>query len=351
MTASVSVQEKSYNETSLADLKAELLSPVRELGKRFRSFVIENLSIDPSCSLTPWKNGTRFLTVSDANNSYARVSVSKSVWQRAVQNGYIVTSEVSIDVAIESLYIDKRLQLQIEAMAIRVTGQSQMEAKREAINAYCEDHDYFARKKLQYPAIITRIAIITTEYSSIESDITRQIGLKKDRISSYCFDGTPEGLKNTLSLVIAKGSYDIICLYRGGREDEAMFVYSDPMVLDEIVRSQTPIASALGHERDVPPVQGVVSLGCSSPSKFALFVRERNEQAWAEAHQLKKEVTAGFKAYLTGLNHHIFEQYSEIKEAKSRLKQQHERRKYRRNIAVVIACAVAVVAFMFWVSK
>ena len=349
MTAPIP-EEKKYQELSLADLRAALVVPAQEIGKRFRGFVIENLSIDPSCTLTPWKNGTRFLSVSDGDKGSAKITVSKAVWQRAVQNGYTVTNDVAIDVAIESLYIDKRMQLQIAAMAIRVTGQSQLEAKRNAINQYCEEKGFFTRKKPQCPTIITRIAIITTEYSSIESDITRQIRLKKDLISSYRFDGTPQGLTRTLTTVIAKQCYDIICLYRGGREDEAMFVYSDPMVLDEIVRSPTPIASALGHERDIPPVQRVVSLGYASPSKFALSVKERNEQAWVETYQLMKDIDVGFKSYLANLKNHVYEQYSEIKEVTAELKRLNDKRRHRRNIIVVLSVAVTAVVLIWFIK-
>lgn len=37
--------------------------------------------------------------------------------------------------------------------------------------------------------------------------------------------------------------YDTVYLYRGGREDEAMFVYSVTMVLDAVVNSNIPIAN------------------------------------------------------------------------------------------------------------
>lgn len=344
-------KEKNYQELSLAEIRNAFSSPAKEIGERYRGFVIENLSIDPNSVFKTWKNGIRFISVSDENAGHAVVSVSRDVWQRALDNGYNVTNEVSIDVAIETLYVNKRMQLQIAALAIRVTGQSQLEARRDAINDYCEQRGYFTRKKIQCPAIITRIAIISTEGSTIESDITRQIGLRKDRISSYRFDGTPEELKKLLASVIAKQRYDIICLYRGGREDEAMFVYSDPMVLDTIVASKIPIASALGHERDVPPVQRVVSLGCASPSKLALFVRERNDQAQAEAWQLMREINTGFKSYLKSLKHHAFKKYSEIKEAAAKLKRLNDQRKHRRNMTMLAVVAVAVVAFVIWVLK
>ncbi len=348
MVAPAGHEEKQFQQILLTDLRASLTSPVSEIGNRFRSFVIENLSIDPNCSLKPWKNGSRWLTVTDNAKGKAKVVVSSDIWHRAVQSGYTITNDISIDVAIESLFLDKRMQIQINAMAIRVSGQSQMEAKRDAINQYCINKNYFNRKKVPIPVIITRIAIITTKYSDIESDITKQTGLKKGLITSYRFDGTPEGLQKTLVNIIGKQKYDIITLYRGGREDESMFVFSDPVVLDEIVKSPVPIASALGHERDIPPVQRVVSLGCASPSKFALYVKERNDQAWAEAYQLTKEINYNFNSYLEKLKGHVFQQYTEITNITAELQRLAEQKRHRRNMVVVILFAVIALTFVIW---
>lgn len=341
-------QEKAFQQLSLSGLRTAISAPIKQIGAQYRTFVIEDLSIDPSCSLKPWRNGNRWLTVSDSNKERARISIPQHVWSRAINKGYEITNEASIDVAIETLFVDKRQQIQIEAMAVRVSGQSQLEAKREAINKYCEERGYFTREKLPLPVIITRLAIITTEYSDIESDITRQTGMRKDLITPYRFDGSPAGLKNTLASVIKEQRYDIIALYRGGREDEPMFVFSDPIVLDEIVASPVPIASALGHERDIPPVQRVVSLGCASPSKFALYVKERNEQAWAEAYQLTKEINSGYQNYLERLKAFVYQQYSEIKDKTGELQRLADRRKHRRNMIALALVAAGIVAFVVW---
>lgn len=128
-----------------------------------------------------------------------------------------------------------------------------------------------------------------------------------------------------------------------------MFVYSDPIVLDEIVKTPIPLASALGHERDVPPVQQVVSLGFSSPSQFALFVKEKNEQAYALANQYLTEIQNAYKTYLKNVGHESHVIFSEIRETAGILERNYSRKQYHRNIVVIITLAMAsMLAIVFY---
>ena len=155
---------------------------------------------------------------------------------------------------------------------------------------YCETKGYFNRIKKPLPVIVRNIAIVTTKNSTIESDITKQIGINPSFIDAYRFNGKADDLSALLKTIISKNRYDIICLYRGGREDEFMFVFSDPVVIDQVVKSQVPVVSALGHERDVPPIQLVVDAGFASPSKFATSIRHRNEAAFERAQKYTKDI-------------------------------------------------------------
>ena len=127
------VKGVKYQKMTLGNFRQTLLSPIKDTGLQLRSFVIEHLSIDSGSNLNAWKNGSRWLNVTDKDKNKAKVCIPKHVWNRAVDNGYEINNDAAIDVAINGLSLDKWYQVQIDAMAIRVSGQSRFEALRDSI--------------------------------------------------------------------------------------------------------------------------------------------------------------------------------------------------------------------------
>ncbi len=337
-TQTVADDFKSF---TIPDLRRALCDPLESASLQFRGWVIENLSIDPNSNLKPWKNGTRWVTVSDTNKNKTKVCIPDSVWRRAVGRGYNISKDVSIDLALESISIDKWMQLEIEAMAVRVSGQSKLEALREKICNYCEQKGYFNRIKKSLPIFIRKIAIVTTENSTIGSDITNTIGMHIKHIADHRFDGTAPDLKRTIEN-LSKQDFDLIALYRGGREDEFMFVFSDPIVLDAIVSSPVPVITAIGHERDSPPVQMVADMGFASPSKFADFVRQRNLDTIKTVLLTMDKIDGHLMNYLAILESHLLRTSGAIGHMAGQLEKAAELNKHRRNMKATIAIFVLI---------
>jgi len=337
-----------YQTMTLGNLRQSLLTPIKNAGLQLRSFVIENLSIDPGSNMNAWKNGTRWLSVTDKDKNKAKVCISKHVWKRAVDNGYEISTDVSIDVAINGLSLDKWYQVQIDAMAIRVSGQSQLEALRDSIIKYCESKGYFDRTKRPLPVIVRNIAIVTTKNSTIESDITKQIGIKPSFIEAYRFNGKADDLCLLLKSIVSKNRYDIICLYRGGREDEYMFVFSDPSVVDQVVKSPIAVVSALGHERDIPPIQLVVDAGFASPSKFATSIRHRNDAALEQAQKYTKDIIVHYKNYLAAIDNDLLLTIGPINSIVSDIEQKQSASRHKRTIAVIVFFFILILGFVIF---
>jgi hypothetical protein len=339
----------TYDTLSIADLRQALQDPVADIGRQLRGMVLENLSIDPSSRLSPWKNGNRWINVTDQSGNKAKVCIPPPAWTRALEKGYAITSDVAIDVALSSLNIDKWMQVEIEALAVRVSGQSKLEALREKIIAYCEQRNYFKRPKKPLPVIIRKVAIVTTANSTIESDIINQIGIRKELITSHRFDGTAPVLRDLINGISRRREHDIIVLYRGGREDEFMFVFSDPMILDAVVQSHIPVAAAIGHERDKPPVEMVADMGFASPSKFAEFVRRRNEEALKQAGLCLQNIEHRFRQYILAVENDAFQLIGTINAIASDLVRKNENKEHRRSMILTIVIAAlllsAVIAF------
>ena len=341
-----------YQTLSIPNLRQALLEPIRQKGSQFRGWVMEDLSIDPNSRLSPWKDGTRWIDVSDRAGFKAKLRISSSVWAKAIENGYQIGEGIAIDLVINALNLDKWLQIEIDALAVRAAGQGKLEALREKIFVYCNQKGYFRRPKKPMPVIICKVAIISTTGSTIESDIQNQIGIRPDFISDYRFNGTATELKAMIEKIARGGEHDIIALYRGGREDEYMFTFSDPMVLDAVVHSPIPVVTAIGHECDTPPVQMIADMGFASPTKFATFVKKRNEDALSQADLCLRKIHQHFRNYLTAVEKDLLLLIGTINAIGSDLVRLHTAREHKRNMAFVIFMAVLIIAgviafFMF----
>jgi hypothetical protein len=334
--------DATYETLSLDDLRRAISEQMSEIGQRFRGMVIETLSIDPSSRFSAGKNGSRWLNVTDKSGNKCKLCIPPAVWSRAANRGYVITKEVAVDVVLSCLGLDRWMQLEIEALAIRVAGQSKIEALRAKIISHCEQRNYFNRHKKILPVIIRKVAIISTDNSTISSDITHQIGIRKDLIDDCRFDGTAALLKNLICDLSRRGEYDILVLYRGGREDEFMFVFSDPIVLDAVVQSRVPVVTALGHERDNPPVQSVADMGFASPTRFAEFVRQRNENALNQAALCLQNVEHYYRNYLLAVENSAQILIATIDGIAADLIRKHDAGKHRRDLLLTIFIAALI---------
>jgi len=266
--------------TSIQALRRSLSPSIREAGVQFEDFVIKNLSI---ITIDRSRNGYRWITVSDRidnrNKQKIKICVPAKIWQIAIKNGYIISDDVSIDITIDHLWVDNWCQLVITVKKIIVSGQSKAAKRKHQILAYCSQKGYFERTKKRLPFFIRNIAIVTSIQSTVETDITEQIGLRKEFINSYRFDGTYNDLSNLIHKLTNENKFDLVCLYRGGREDESMLVFSHEKVLDKIVMSPIPVVTALGHENDNPPVQSIADKAYDTPTRFALEINKHNKKA------------------------------------------------------------------------
>ena len=278
---------------SLENIKDTFLSSMLPIRKIFKGCMIRNLSIVPN-SIQIYGN-SHYFSITDESSYRARAIIHSSVYERSIEKGYVLDYENSIDIKVSDVRVDKWLQLQIAISFFVNSGLSETEALRKKITKYIDELNYSTRKKKDLPLIIKSIAILTTTGSSIESDIMNQTGLKKELIESHRFNTTAIDLSEKIQTLDQQNKYDVIVLYRGGREDGGMFVFSDPLVLDVIHSSYTPVATALGHEADQPPVQLVADKSFDTPTKFATFVREKNDVIYNDIIQTMESITTAKK--------------------------------------------------------
>ena len=137
-----------------------------------------------------------------------------------------------------------------------------------------------ARIKRPSPALFTRVGLITSGSSTVESDIIRDLSQARIAFSAE----TDLRRCNSSSEILAAfrqmdGShqYDVICFFRGGREDQNMSIFRDLELFKAIASASTFTVTGLCHEQDHPVIEEVADEVFSVPNAFAKSILARNK--------------------------------------------------------------------------
>jgi len=189
---------------------------------------------------------------------------------------YEFSLKKSVDVRIDKMTIGNNGKITIRIKSIREHGISANELVKRKITEYCKKNNFFDMRNMEMPIFVSNIALLTTNTGNTASDIMKQSGLRKEHMKLFTCNSDGVSIANALKAIINSKKYQLVCLFRGGNEDKFMINFSMIPVLNEVVASPIPIASAIGHQVDKPIIQAVVDMGFDTPSSFARAVRENN---------------------------------------------------------------------------
>jgi exonuclease VII large subunit len=88
--------------------------------------------------------------------------------------------------------------------------------------------------------------------------------------------------------------YDVICFFRGGREDQGMSIFRDLALFEKIASANTFTVTGLCHDIDHPVIELLVDEVFSVPKAFAKTILARNKAYFDELN----EAAAGIKTAL-----------------------------------------------------
>lgn len=280
------------NSLSLTTFIDRIKADIQNISELYKGLTITELSL-PSFTKNTNKAyfGSYYIAAENGNHS-VKLLVGKYLIEEAIKEGHKLNEEVSVDIVIDKISIDKRGTILITVSKIVESGVSEQELFIKQLSEYCQKNGYFDQIKKTKPTLIKKIAIISTFSSTIKSDITKNINYSK-QIEPFKVHNSSEAIAEQIDMCQGKG-FDIILLYRGGHEDKAMNIYSDIPVLDAIQRSDTHIGVALGHFSDNPFVYLIADSTYATPTHFA-----------QETNRHNNEVLQSFKELTLRIHHSI----------------------------------------------
>lgn len=243
------------------------------------------------------RNGaTQFMTFRDrVANMSAQVTVSALVLDSAgpLPEGSRVTARV------RPRLWDRTSSLSLECLELQVAGEGRLLAQLEQLKRKLQAEGLFDEyRKRRLPLLPKRIGLITGKDSDAERDVLTNVARRWPTASFTVRHALMQGANSAESVMTALArldadpAVDVIIVARGGGSLEDLLSFSDEGLVRAIASAQTPVITAIGHERDFPLVDFVADLRASTPTDAAKRVvpdhaaeRAGVDQAVARLHR------------------------------------------------------------------
>ena len=166
-------------------------------------------------------------------------------------------------------------------------------------------------RKRPIPAFPRKIGIVTSPKSAALRDILTVLKRRHNAIDVLIFPAEVQG--GSASIQVMEGidylsrsaGVDVIIVTRGGGSMEDLWPFNEERVARAIVRSKTPVISAVGHEVDFTICDFVSDLRAPTPSAAAEIVIKSKAEIADRVKQLESRLEGLVKFRISGLRHFL----------------------------------------------
>jgi len=232
------------------------------------------------------KSGHLYFSLKDENSS-----ISCAMWRNNVKKMKFELKKgdkVYVFGAI-SLYTP-RGEYKLIATEITPSGIGELQLAFERLKEELEKLGYFDEsKKKPIPKYPKRVALITSKTGAALTDMLRVANKRWKLTKFYLFDalvqgdGAAEDIARKIKIAdnyrfSDNRGFDLIIVARGGGSKEDLWAFNERVVADAIFLANTPIISAIGHERDYLISDFVADKRAATPSNaIEIILPDENE--------------------------------------------------------------------------
>jgi exodeoxyribonuclease VII large subunit len=269
------------NKITLNEFYNKITQKLADHKSLFKGLTISNID----GKISPWEK--IYYLNGNSVGKKVTIKIDSPVYNRFLKDSPSKPIEsAKYDVTIEALRISKDGVITIIAQEIRESGVSDREIRIRHLDKYCTSKGYYKRTKTALPKLISSVLALTSKQSNISDDFKKL----DNQISSKVQHQNCSTSKEIASYIEQyQQEFDLVVLYRGGHEDEAMSIFSDETIIDAIMASDIPVCVALGHESDRPFIYKLADYESPTPSAFAGEIKEHNNNAYNEFRNLLRD--------------------------------------------------------------
>ena len=166
--------------------------------------------------------------------------------------------------------------LSMAAKEIRQVGVGELLARLEALKSLLAEEGLFSiDRKVALPVLPRKVGLICGRNTDAEKDVVENARRRWPAVEFEIREVTVQGaaavveVSAALRELEADSEVDVIIITRGGGSFEDLLPFSDESLVRLAAECETPIVSAIGHEKDSPLLDLVADYRASTPTDAA----------------------------------------------------------------------------------
>lgn len=258
------------------ETSSESPAPVRVVTEAIKDYVdrLGAIWIEGEISeLNERSGGMAFMRLRDTS---VDMSISVMCHKSVLSSVAPLPQNARVVMYAKASWYTKNGSLTLSAREIRQVGIGELMARLEELKSLLASEGLFAlERKVSLPLLPRKVGLICGRNTDAEKDVVENAKRRWPSVEFEIREVTVQGaaavveVSAALSELEAMAEVDVIIITRGGGSFEDLLPFSDESLVRLAASCETPIVSAIGHEKDSPLLDLVADVRASTPTDAA----------------------------------------------------------------------------------
>ena len=276
------------------ETSSESPAPVRVVSEAIKEYVerLGPIWIEGEISeLNERSGGMAFMRLRDTS---VDMSLSVMCYKNVLAAVQPLPANARVVIHAKASWFTKNGSLTMSAKEIRQVGVGELLARLEALKGVLAAEGLFsADRKVVLPKLPRKVGLICGRNTDAEKDVVENARRRWPAVEFEIREVAVQGAAAVVEVSAAlreleeMDEVDVIIITRGGGSFEDLLPFSDESLVRLAASCQTPIVSAIGHEKDSPLLDLVADYRASTPTDAAKRVVPDIEQEISDINKIR----------------------------------------------------------------
>jgi len=276
------------------ETSSESPAPVRVVSEAIKEYVerLGPIWIEGEISeLNERSGGMAFMRLRDTS---VDMSLSVMCYKNVLAAVQPLPANARVVIHAKASWFTKNGSLTMSAKEIRQVGVGELLARLEALKGVLAAEGLFsADRKVALPLLPRKVGLICGRNTDAEKDVVENARRRWPAVEFEIREVAVQGaaavveVSEALRELESIEDVDVIIITRGGGSFEDLLPFSDESLVRLAASCETPIVSAIGHEKDSPLLDLVADYRASTPTDAAKRVVPDIEQEIADINKIR----------------------------------------------------------------
>jgi exodeoxyribonuclease VII large subunit len=287
------------------ETSSESPAPVRVVSEALKEYIdrLGPIWIEGEISeLNERSGGMAFMRLRDTS---ADMSISVMCYKSVLATAQPLPANARVVIHAKPSWFTKNGSLTMSAKEIRQVGVGELLARLEALKEKLALEGLFASdRKVKLPLLPRTVGLICGRNTDAEKDVVENARRRWPAVQFEIREVAVQGaaavveVSHALRELEADPLVDVIIITRGGGSFEDLLPFSDESLVRLAASCETPIVSAIGHEKDSPLLDLVADYRASTPTDAAKKVVPDIAQEISDIEKLRDRALRSLVARL-----------------------------------------------------